>query len=225
MSRILIVEDEADIALGLKMDLGREGHEVEIAGDGEQGAERGAEPGWDLILLDVMLPKRDGFEVLRDLRRAGVQAPILMLTARTHEAEKVLGLETGADDYITKPYSLRELRARIHAQLRRGAAQAPAAAVRFGDCEADFERAELRRNGKVEPTTALEFRLLETFLRNRGRVMTRERLIEQAWGRSTHVTDRVVDTHIVKLRRKIERDPEQPRLLVSVRGMGYRFDG
>lgn len=225
MARILLIEDEPDIALGLSMDLEAEGHTVEIAADGLSGSQRGREPGWELILLDVMLPKRDGFEVLRDLRRAGVRTPILMLTARAQEAEKVMGLELGADDYVTKPFSPRELRARVKAMLRRGAAaDVVSSMLRFGDCELDTAKVELRRAGIRQEMTALEFRLLETFVRSAGRVLGREKLIEAVWGRDTHVTDRVVDTHIVKLRRKIEADPAEPRHLISVRGLGYRFD-
>jgi two-component system, OmpR family, alkaline phosphatase synthesis response regulator PhoP len=225
MARILLIEDEPDIALGLGMDLEAEGHTVETSADGMSGSLRGREPGWDLIVLDVMLPKRDGFEVLRDLRRAGVRTPVLMLTARGQEAEKVMGLELGADDYVTKPFSPRELRARVKALLRRGGpVEAAAAVLRFGDCELDTAKVELRRGRVLQEITALEFRLLEMFLRNAGRVLGREKLIASVWGRDTNVTDRVVDTHIVKLRRKIEVDPGEPRHLISVRGLGYRFD-
>ncbi len=207
------------------MDLEAEGHTVETAADGMSGSQRGREPGWDLIVLDVMLPKRDGFEVLRDLRRAGVRTPVLMLTARGQEAEKVMGLELGADDYVTKPFSPRELRARVKALLRRGGpVEAGSVVLRFGDCELDTAKVELRRGGVALEITALEFRLLEMFLRNAGRVLGREKLIASVWGRDTNVTDRVVDTHIVKLRRKIEADPGEPRHLISVRGLGYRFD-
>jgi DNA-binding response OmpR family regulator len=224
VSRILIIEDEPDIALGLQMDLEAEGHAVEIAGDGTRGLERGRQQSWDLIVLDVMLPGRDGFEVLRDLRRAGVGTPVLMLTARAHEAEKVMGLELGADDYVTKPFSVRELRARVKALLRRAAPPASTGIVRFGACELNPVKVELRRDGVLVEMTALEFRLIEAFARNDGRVLSRERLIEEVWGEDTHVSDRIVDTHIVKLRRKIEPDPSAPRHLVSVRGLGYRFD-
>lgn len=224
MTRILIVEDEPDLAFGLEDDLKVEGYEVEIAGDGETAARRAREDHWDLILLDVMLPRKDGFEVCRELRRAGVRTPIIMLTAKTQEAEKVMGLELGADDYVTKPFSPRELRARVKAVLRR--TQAPAPEVcRFGDMEVNFARGELRRGGEIVEITALELKLLAAFIGGRGRILTREQLLESAWGHGNFVTDRAVDAHIVNLRRKIEPEPKLPRYLVSVRGLGYRFDG
>ena len=224
MKRILIVEDESSIALALDDDLRREGYETEVAADGETAALRARSREWDLILLDVMLPKKDGFEVCRELRRAGVRTPILLLTARTHEAEKVLGLELGADDYVTKPYSARELRARIKALLRRSAA--PAAEVcRFGDAELDFNRCQLRRGGKVVELTTLEYKLLAAFVKRAGHVLTREQLLDQVWGPGTHVTDRVVDNQVNNLRKKIEPEPDRPRYLVALRGLGYRFDG
>ena len=221
--KILIVEDEPDIALGLEDDLKSEGYEVEVAADGDTAVRRAKEAPWDLILLDVMLPRKDGFEVCRELRRSKIQSAIIMLTAKTHEAEKILGLELGADDYVTKPFSPRELRARIKAVLRRSSENL-SEVFRFADCEVDFARAELRRSGAVVETTPLEFKLLSVFIRRRGRVLSREQLIDEAWGRDTYVTDRAVDTHIVNLRRKIEPEPAEPRYLVSVRGMGYRFD-
>ena len=224
MSRILIVEDEPDIVMALEDDLSLEGHQVEVATDGESAARRGREPGWDLILLDVMLPRRDGFEVCRDLRRAGVRTPIILLTAKSQEAEKILGLELGADDYVTKPFSPRELRARIKAVLRRFA-PVDGETYRFGDVEVDFPRAEVRRGGVGVDLTPIEFRLLAAFIRARGRVLSRDRLLDAAWDRDTHVTDRAVDAHIVNLRRKIESKPEEPEFLLSVRGLGYRFDG
>jgi DNA-binding response OmpR family regulator len=222
MSRILIVEDEPDIALGLELDLTDEGHDVAVARDGEEASRRGREPDWDLILLDVMLPLRDGFEVCRDLRRAGIRTPILMLTAKAQEAEKVMGLDMGADDYVTKPFSPRELRARIRALLRRAAPDGEKV-YRFGDCEVDLSRAEFRRSDTIFDLTAIELKMLEMFLRNQGRVLSRGQLVDAVWGRDVFVSDRVVDTHIVKLRRKIESDPAQPRHIVSARGMGYRF--
>jgi DNA-binding response OmpR family regulator len=225
MSRILIVEDEPDIALGLEDDLQVEGHSTEVVRDGEAASQRGRETGWDLILLDVMLPRKDGFEVCRELRRAGVQTPIILLTARALEVEKVLGLELGADDYVTKPFSPRELRARIKAVLRRRMEPENAAAYRFGDMEVDFGRAELRREGRPIDVTPLELKLLEAFIRRRGRVLTRDQLLDAVWGPGVHVTDRAVDAHIVNLRRKIEVAPADPKFLRSVRGLGYRFDG
>ena len=224
MAKILIVEDEPDIALGLQEDLTRHGYETHVASDGDAGVRLGREKGWDVILLDLMMPGRDGFEVCRELRRSRVTTPIIMLTARTQEAEKVLGLELGADDYVTKPFSAAELRARIKAVIRR-VAEDSAGIYRFGECEVDFDRGEVRRAGRVVDTTAQEFRLLATFIRRRGRVLTREQLIEQAWGSQTHIGDRVVDTHILNLRKKIEPVPAEPRFVLSVRGMGYRFDG
>ena len=224
MSRILVVEDEPDIAMGLEEDLTRHGHAVEVVRDGEAAVRRGREPGWDVILLDVMLPYRDGFAVCRELRGAGVRTPIIMLTAKTQEVEKILGLEFGADDYVTKPFSANELRARIKAVRRRFDEDA-SGVYRFGDCEVNFERVELRRSGEVVEITALEFRLLQTLIRSRGRVLSREQLIQQAWGPNTFIGDRVVDTHILNLRKKIESVPAEPRFLQGVRGIGYRFDG
>jgi two-component system alkaline phosphatase synthesis response regulator PhoP len=223
MARILIVEDEPDIALGLEDDLKAEGYEAEVVRDGETACRRACEAQWDVILLDVMLPGKDGFEVCRQIRRAGVRAHVIMLTAKTHEAEKVLGLELGADDYVTKPFSPRELRARIKAAVRRVAAEAPET-FRYDDVEVDFARGEVRRGGAPLEMTPMEFKLLSVFLRRRGRVLSRDQLIEEAWGSGVFVTDRAVDTHVVNLRRKLEREPAEPRRLLSVRGQGYRFD-
>jgi DNA-binding response OmpR family regulator len=223
MARILIVEDEPDIALGLQLDLRDEGYEVEVSSDGEDASRRGREQQWDLIVLDVMLPLKDGFEVCRDLRRAKIRTPVLMLTAKAQEAEKVMGLDMGADDYVTKPFSPRELRARIRALLRR-ASPDDEPVRRFGDCEVDFSRAELRRGGARVEVTAIELKMIQAFLHAEGRVVTRAHIIDEVWGRDVFVTDRVVDTHIVKLRRKIEPDPVEPTHIISVRGIGYRFE-
>ena len=223
MARILIIEDDPDIALGLQLDLRDEGYDVEVVADGDQASHRAREAGWDLILLDVMLPAKDGFEICRDLRRAKVRTPVLMLTARTHEAEKVMGLDMGADDYVTKPFNPRELRARIRALLRR-AAPDDEPVQRVGECEVDFVRAEVRRAGGRTDLTAIELKMLQVFLRSPGRVLGRDQVIGEVWGRDVFVTDRVVDTHIVKLRRKVESDPQRPRHIVSVRGLGYRFE-
>jgi DNA-binding response OmpR family regulator len=171
-----------------------------------------------------MLPGKDGFEVCRELRRHGVRTPVIMLTARTQETDKVLGLELGADDYVTKPFSPRELRARVKAAIRRGTGDRPPV-HHIGDLEVDFSRCELRRAGQPVDLSALEFKLLAAFVRHRGCVLTRAELLDEVWGTGTHVTDRVVDTHVMKLRKKVEPDPESPRYLVGLRGIGYRFDG
>jgi DNA-binding response OmpR family regulator len=171
-----------------------------------------------------MLPRKDGYQVCRELRHAGVGTPIIMLTARTQDAEKVLGLEIGADDYVTKPFNPMELRARIKAVLRRASSQLPQSYT-FGDIQVDFRRCEVRRAGQAVDISSLEFKLLTAFIEQRGRLLSRDQLLDAAWGSDVHVTDRAVDNHVVGLRRKIEADPAEPRFITSVRGMGYRFDG
>jgi two-component system alkaline phosphatase synthesis response regulator PhoP len=223
MKRILVVEDDSAIAFGLQVDLRGEGYDVEIASDGEKALQLTRRENFDLILLDVMLPRKDGFEVCRELRLGGTKTPIIMLTAKVQEAEKVMGLELGADDYVTKPFSPRELRARVKAALRRTAGD-ELQTYRFGDLEVDFARGELRRCGSPVELTALEFKLLATFIRNRGRLLSRSQLLDLVWGHDTFVTDRVVDNHVVALRKKIEPDRSRPLYLLSIRGMGYRFD-
>jgi DNA-binding response OmpR family regulator len=225
MSRILIVEDEPGIAFTLENDLQTEGYEIAVVVDGVEAVQRARSQAFDLIVLDVMLPNKDGFEVCRELRRGGLTTPIIMLTAKAHEAEKVLGLDVGADDYVTKPFSPRELRARIRALLRRTLTESGGETLRFGRYELDLTRWELRREGQRLDATHTELKLLKSFLRNRGRVLTRQTLLDDVWGSSVFVTDRVVDNHIVALRKKIEDDPAVPRYLISIRGVGYRFDG
>jgi DNA-binding response OmpR family regulator len=224
MTRILVVEDESGIALGLEEDLKLEGYEVTIAADGDAALACARQISFDLILLDIMLPKRDGFQVCRELRRSGVDTPVIFLTARVQDAEKVLGLKLGADDYVTKPFSPMELCARIQAVLRRSQAAAPEV-YRFGGMEVDFTRGELRRGGRAVDLTPIEFKMLAAFVRERGRVLTREQIMDKVWPHGVFCTDRVVDTHLSNLRKKIEADPAQPKFLVSVRGLGYRFDG
>jgi two-component system alkaline phosphatase synthesis response regulator PhoP len=223
--KILVVEDEPGIAFGLESDLQTEGYEVAVVGDGVQAVRRASAEAFDLILLDVMLPNKDGFEVCRELRHGGMRTPIILLTAKTQEAEKVMGLDVGADDYVTKPFSPRELRARIRALLRRAAPEGGEEVYRFGPCELDLVRFELRRDGGRLDTTTTELKLLAAFVRQRGRVLTRERLLDDVWGSGISITDRVIDNHIVSLRKKIEEEPSAPRYLISVRGLGYRFDG
>jgi DNA-binding response OmpR family regulator len=224
MTRILIVEDAPGIALGLEDDLRLEGYDIELAADGEIASRRAREEPFDLILLDIMLPRKNGFDVCREVRRAGIHTPILMLTAKGQEAEKIMGLDLGADDYVTKPFSPHELRARVRALLRRGA-QTARDSYSFGEIEVDFGRAELRRAGRPVETTPLEFKLLTTFLRNPGKLLSRSQLLDEVWGHGIAITDRVVDNQIVALRKKIEINPAQPQYLISVRGMGYRFEG
>jgi DNA-binding response OmpR family regulator len=230
MTRILVVEDEPGIAMALADDLRLEGYEVHVTGDGSVAIRKARDEHFDLMLLDVMLVGPDGFDVCRVLRRSGATLPIIMLTARTQEAEKVLALEAGADDYVTKPFGPRELRARIAAVLRRSRAPQPAhaddalARTRIGDADVDFERAEVHRGAETLPLTPLEFKLLRVFVHSGGRILTRAQLIDAAWGAGTFVTDRVVDNHIGSLRKKIESNPAEPRHLVNVRGLGYRFD-
>jgi DNA-binding response OmpR family regulator len=225
MTRILVVEDDPGIALGLEEDLTLEGYSVEVARDGEQAVRRARESSFGLIVLDVMLPGKDGFQVCRELRKGGVDTPVILLTARTQEAEKVLGLQLGADDYVTKPFSPHELRARIAAVLRRAGNRVAATDLHcFGDMTVDFARGEVRRGDCVVEVTSVEFKLLSTFVRSRGRVLSRQQLLDAVW-RDANCVERVVDTHVSNLRRKIEPDPAEPRYLVSLRGLGYRFDG
>ena len=227
MTRILVVEDEPSIAFALEADLRTEGYGVTVTSTGDDALRLARDESFDLILLDVMLPGTDGFEVCRSLRRGDSRTPIIMLTAKAGEAEKVMGLELGADDYVTKPFSPRELRARIKAALRRGAegnADGEPDSFQFGDTEIDFPRCQVRRAGKAVDLSALEFKLLTAFVRSRGRVLTRDQLLDAAWGEGVALNDRVVDNHIVSLRRKLEPEPARPRHFVNVRGLGYRFD-
>ncbi len=224
MTSILVVEDEPGIALGLEEDLTLEGYKVEIVREGDRAVRRAREQRFDLILLDLMLPGKDGFQVCRELRKSGVDTPIIVLTARTQEAEKILGLQLGADDYVTKPFSPLELQARIQAVLRRAGGNGRPDVYRFGDTEIDFGRGEVRRAGAVIDVTPVEFKLLGTFVQSRGRVLSRQRLLDDVWN-DANCVERVVDTHVSNLRKKIEPEPGEPRYLVSVRGLGYRFDG
>jgi len=225
LTRILIIEDDPAICACLEGDLRLEGYEVEVRRDGPSGARRAKERPFDLILLDVMLPGMDGFDVCRDLRRSGLRSPVLILTARDEEVEKILGLELGADDYVTKPFSPRELRARIRALLRRGGLNEDIPACRLGGAIVDFNRFEIRRGGESAELTPIEARLLAALVRARGRVLTRQQLLNEAWGDGVVMNDRAVDNHMTRLRRKIEPDPSAPRYIVSVRGVGYRIDG
>jgi DNA-binding response OmpR family regulator len=227
-AKILIVEDEPLIAGALQDDLTLEGYDVVVVSDGAVASQRAVKEPFDLLVLDVMLPGRDGFDICRDVRGAGLTMPILMLTARAQETEKVFAFEMGADDYVTKPFGTKELRARIKALLRRaghgrGGVEEPDV-FRFDDVEVDFTKGEVRRNGQPADITLTEFKLLAAFIKNRGRVLGRQQLLDAAWGPGIVLSDRTVDNHIVNLRRKLEPNPAEPRFLVSVRGLGYRLD-
>jgi two-component system alkaline phosphatase synthesis response regulator PhoP len=224
MDRVLVVEDEEAILLALEDDLRAEGYEVASATDGPSGLSMAESQSYDLIILDIMLPGMNGFEVCKRLRQASVTTPILILTAKSQEIDKVLGLELGADDYVTKPFSALELRARIRALLRRSEDVTPDV-QRFDNLEVDFGRFEVRRDGTPVDLTPLEFKILAALVKRCGRVVARNRLLDLAWGEDTFVTDRVIDNHVANLRKKIEEDTSAPRFVVSVRGVGYRFDG
>jgi len=222
--RILVVEDEPAILMALEDDLTLEGYEVDTASDGLRGFRMATSGRYALIVLDVMLPGMDGFDVCRSLRREGMEAPILMLTAKGQEVDKILGLELGADDYVTKPFSPRELIARIRAILRRGS-MAPRVVDRFGfgDVRVDFRKFEAHgAEGPIELTTR-EYALLRYLIEHRDEAVSRSEILKEVWGSAADVFPRTVDTHVANLRKKIESDPSKPRHIVGVRGIGYRF--
>ena len=226
MPTVLIVEDEPEMASGLRDNLEFEGYIVRIARDGEEALTSVAEVVPDLILLDLMLPKRNGLDVCRELRRRGCGASIIMLTAKNEETDKVVGLEIGADDYVTKPFSVRELLARVHAQLRRGEShEAGVETYRFGEIELDFRRHHAARAGRPLALTAREFDLLKYFVRRRGETVGRDELLDKVWGLRAYPFSRTVDNHVSKLRQKIERVPAEPAYLITVHGSGYKFLG
>ncbi len=226
--RILIVEDERAVARGLEYALQREGYTVLWAQNGQRGLDLARTEAPHLILLDIRLPDINGFDVCRRLRASGQRCPILMLTARDEELDKVLGLELGADDYIVKPYRLHELLARIRAQLRRAygelATLTAGGRLRFGEIEIDLDRMQTTRRGHTVDLTPTEFRLLRQLISNPDRPQRRETLIDAVWGYESDIgSDRTVDVHMRHLREKLEDDPANPRWLVTVRGLGYKF--
>jgi len=225
--RILLVEDEPGLVLTLTDRLSKEGYSVETASTGEKGLERGLSERWDLILLDVMLPGKNGLDVCRDLRQKGLQSPILMLTARGQVVDKVVGLKLGADDYLTKPFEMLELLARIEALLRRTpTATAPSAGTyRFGRLVTDFRRAEVTRDGKPVELSALEFKLLCYFIEHRGATLSREELLHEVWGYDSLLYSRTVDVHVSGLRQKLEENPSRPQFILTVHRLGYKFLG
>jgi len=228
--RILLVEDEPGIVLTLTDRLTSEGYQVESATDGETGLDLARSRHFDLILLDVMLPRRNGFEVCRALREGGSQTPVIMLTARGHVADKVSGLKLGADDYVTKPFEMVELLARIEARLRRRSAAAAApgamgATYAFGGVRVDFRSAEVTRDGQALDLSAREFRLLVYLIEHRGAVVSRDELLNQVWGYEAMPSTRTVDVHVAWLRQKIEVHPHRPQYLRTIHGLGYKFVG
>jgi two-component system alkaline phosphatase synthesis response regulator PhoP len=228
MSRILVVEDNPDLAYGLRNNLEIEGYQVEVASDGAKGLTRAREAGPDLIILDLMLPGLDGFRVLRALRDEGRQMPILILTARGEEADKVRGLRLGADDYVTKPFGVLELLARVEALFRRAApgdgGNGGVPTVHFADIEVAPASRSVLRSGRPVSLTPKEFDLLLALVGRRGAVATRMELLREVWGYSAEVLSRTVDTHIAELRRKLETDPAAPRHILTVRKAGYRLE-
>jgi two-component system alkaline phosphatase synthesis response regulator PhoP len=226
--RLLLVEDEPSLVLTLTDRLVSEGYEVETARDGLTGISRALEGSFDLILLDVMLPGKDGFEVCRELRQRGLQIPIVMLTARGQVVDRVVGLKLGADDYVTKPFEMIELLARIEALFRRARAplaSSPAGTYAFGDIRVDFRRAEVFRDGQPVGLSAMEFKLLTFFIQNRGALLTRDELLDKVWGYDAMPTTRTVDVHVASLRQKLERQPSRPEYILTVHRRGYRFAG
>ena len=221
--RLLIVEDDASIAAGLRLNLRHEGFEVVLAHDGETGLRDALATPPELILLDVMMPQMNGFEVLRELRRRGSTAGVIMLTAKGLEEDKVLGLDLGADDYVQKPFGLHELIARIHAVLRRRQAHAPSTTI-FGDVVVDRRARSVKKSGEPVSLSPRETSLLLFFLDHPGRALTRDALLEGAWGLDYDGTERTIDNFVVSLRKKLERDPDDARHFLTVRGVGYRFD-
>ncbi len=224
--RILLVEDEPGLVLTLTDRLQGEGYHTDACEDGEAGLAQAMAQPYDLIILDVMLPKKSGFDVCRKLRQSGMQTPILMLTARNQVVDKVVGLQIGADDYLTKPFDMMELLARIEALLRRAVAK-PAAAVmafQFGTIKVDFRRAEVLRNDVAVVLSAREYQLLKYLIEHRGESISREQLLTDVWGYEATPETRTVDVHMAWLRQKLEDNPRYPQYFLTLRGLGYKFD-
>jgi two-component system alkaline phosphatase synthesis response regulator PhoP len=225
--RILLVEDEPSLVTTLSDRLRSEGYEVEAVGDGEAALAHPSTGFVDLIVLDVMLPGRSGLDVCRDLRQRGVQTPILMLTARSQVVDRVVGLKIGADDYVTKPFEMIELVARVEALLRRGRAPVAASegAYEFGNVRVDFRRAEVLKSNRPVALSALEFKLLGYFISHRGELLTRDELLDNVWGYDATPVTRTVDVHVSSLRQKLERNAAHPEFILTVHRLGYKFAG
>jgi DNA-binding response OmpR family regulator len=225
MHKILIVEDNIDLANGLELNLKKEGYKVFKAATGEDGLKIAIHDCPDLIILDIMLPGISGLDVCRELRNKSIEIPIIMLTAKSDELDRVVGLELGADDYITKPFGVRELLARVRVCLRRQPPQTEMPRYRFGHVEIDFEKYRATARNKALELTQKEFDLIRFLIRNRDTVLSRDRLLDEVWGYESYPTTRTVDTHILKLRKKLEDDPANPKYILSVYGGGYKFVG
>jgi two-component system alkaline phosphatase synthesis response regulator PhoP len=225
--KILLIEDEPGLCLTLSDRLQKEGYRVDVSNDGESGFERAANQPYDLLILDLMLPKKNGNDICRDLREMGLVIPILMLTARTQTEDKVQGLKIGADDYLTKPFEMVELLARIEALLRRATRSFTSASLiyQFGSIRIDFRKTEITRNGEPVAFSAKEFQLLSYFIDHKGETLTRETLLQEVWGYTSVPYTRTVDVHIAWLRQKLEDDPKQPQWILTVHGLGYKFAG
>lgn len=224
--RVLLVEDEPGLVLTLTDRLKSEGYEVQSASDGPAGFERASREPWDVILLDVMLPGQSGFDICRDLRQRGITTPIIMLTARGQVVDKVLGLKLGADDYLTKPFDMLELTARIEVQLRRAAAgPSSRTSASFGNITIDFRKATVTRDGTPIDLSAREFLLLKYFVEHREATLTRDELLNEVWGYHSMPSTRTVDVHVAWLRQKIEPNPRNPQYILTVHGLGYKFVG
>jgi DNA-binding response OmpR family regulator len=225
-AKILVVEDEPNMVVGLRDNFEFEGYEVITAGDGVEGLQLALEESPDLVVLDVMMPRMSGLEVCKQLRAKRASLPIIMLTARGQEVDKVVGLELGADDYVTKPFSIRELLARVKAVLRRTAViPKDQEQHSFGDVEVDLRRCRVLKAGKALDVSSKEFELLKYFICHSGETLSRHRLLEDVWGYEHFPTTRTVDTHLVRLRQKLEPNPEEPQYFLTVHGTGYRFVG
>jgi two-component system alkaline phosphatase synthesis response regulator PhoP len=226
VARLLLVEDEPGLVMTLTDRLAAEGYEVVSAVDGETGFRRASTENYDLVLLDGMLPGRDGFDVCRSLRQRNIMTPILMLTARGQVVDKVVGLKLGADDYLVKPFEMAELLARIEALLRRvPSSPIPAEIYQFGDVQVDFRKAEVSRGGQLLEVSAREFKLLKYFIEHRGATLTRDELLNEVWGYNAMPSTRTVDVHVAWLRQKLEGNPRRPEFIHTIHGMGYKFSG
>jgi two-component system alkaline phosphatase synthesis response regulator PhoP len=234
MRRVLVIEDEPGLVMALTQRFGSEGYEVETADDGEQGLALGLSESFDVIVLDLMLPRRNGFDVCRDLRQQGINTPIIMLTARGQVVDRVVGLKLGADDYLTKPFAMMELLARVEALLRRSGSSRPSdggqssrrrssEVFQFGTVRVDFRRTVVTRDDKAVNVSAREFKLLRYLIEHSGATVSRDELLNEVWGYNSMTTTRTVDVHISSLRQKIEEDPRHPKSIVTIHGFGYKF--